>query len=86
MNAEKSLSLLLTLVLALGFSAAGTVFATDYTVNATSECTLADAISAANSDQAVGNSAMQGGGIFSQDGNLTLSHDTLTATRSLTTA
>ena len=32
MNAEKPLSLLLTLILLLGFSVAGTVFATDYTV------------------------------------------------------
>ena len=73
MNAEKPLSLLLTLILLLGFSVAGTVFATDYTVDATSGCTLADAISAANSDQAVGNcSAGSGSDTIYLSGDITL--------------
>ena len=55
MNTGKMLSLIATVFLLLGLSTAHTTFATDFTVNSTSACTLADAIKAANQDQPVGN-------------------------------
>ena len=54
MNARKPLSMLAALVLMLSLTTAQSALAATYAVSSGSACTLADAISAANKNQAVG--------------------------------
>ena len=76
MYAGKTLSVLVAFILVFGFAAAYPTFATDYTVDGASACTLADAINAANSDQAVGNCAAGSGhDTIYLSGDITLSTD-----------
>ena len=74
MNAGKTLTLLTAIFLVLGFAAAQPTFATDYTVDGSSACTLADAIKAANRDEAYGNCAAgSGDDTIYLSGDITLS-------------
>lgn len=74
MNPRKTFSLLAIIVLVLGIAAALPTFATDYTVDGNSACTLADAISAANGDKAVGSCAAgHGDDTIYLSGDITLS-------------
>ena len=54
MNTRIKLTIVATLLFALWLPAAQQTFAADFTVSATSDCTFADAIKAANKDEAVG--------------------------------
>ena len=87
MRSAKFRSLLTTLLLVLGLSSASTAYATDFTVSSSSECTLADAIQAANQDLAVGNCAAGDGDDIiyladniSLDANLPTVRSTITVT------
>ena len=72
MYTGKMLSALSTLLLLFALTANST-FATDYTVDANSGCTLADAINAANRDEAVANcGAGQGNDTIYLSGDITL--------------
>ena len=73
MKSGKMLSLIATAFLLLGLSTAHTTFAADFTVASNSACTLADAINAANRDEAVGNcSAGNGNDTIYVSGDITL--------------
>lgn len=87
MNAGKKRSLLATVILILGFSAALPTYATDYTVNGNSACTLSDAINAANGDKAVGNCAAgSGNDTIYLSGDVTLGADLPTIWTTITVA
>ncbi len=74
MNTGKLLSQLAAIVLILSFAAAIPTFATDYSVSSSSDCNLANAIKAANRDEAVGScSAGQGSDTIVVTSNITLS-------------
>ena len=73
MNTSKSLSLLATVALLLSFATALPTFATEFTVSSSSDCTLANAIKAANRDEAVGScDAGQGNDTIFVSGDITL--------------
>ena len=73
MRTRRILSVLAALFLMLPLSSTIRTFATDYTVDATTACTLADAVQAANGDQAVGNcSAGNGDDTIFLSGDITL--------------
>ena len=73
MRTRRILSVLAALFLMLPLSSTIRTFATDYTVDATTACTLADAVQAANGDQAVGNcSAGDGDDTIFLSGDITL--------------
>ena len=74
MSARKQLSLLAVLVLMLLLATTHTVLAAEYSVNSGSACSLADAIEAANQNQAVGG-CIAGGevDVIRLSGDITLS-------------
>ena len=79
------LSLLAVIILTLAFSTAIPTFATDYTVDGSSACTLPDAIKAANGDSAVGNCpAGAGHDTIYLSGDITLGADLPTISSQLT--
>ncbi len=61
MNARLHFPVLATLVVIMSLAITSPALATDYSVSASSDCTLADAISAANADDAVGSCAAGAG-------------------------
>ena len=84
MYTGKMLSALSTLLLLFALTTNST-FATDYTVDANSGCTLADAIKAANRDEAVGNcGAGQGNDTIYLAGDITLGVNLPTVQSNLT--
>ena len=73
MIVRKMLPLLTILIVVLSSRVAIPTFAADYTVSPTSDCSLADAIKAANRDEAVGNcGAGQGNDTIYLAGDITL--------------
>ena len=85
MNTGKSFSQLAAIVLVLALATALPTFATDYNVSSSSDCTFADAISAANSDEAVGSCpAGQGDDTIVLTSNITLGANLPDVTSTLT--
>ena len=74
MNWGKTVTALAIAILTWTMISAQTAFAADFTVSSNSDCSLADAISAANSDQGVGScGAGSGGDTIYVSGDITLS-------------
>ena len=85
MNAKQAFASLSCLFLFVIVFGARPTLATDYTVDANSACALADAISAANSDSAVGNCAAgSGADTIYLSGDITLAGNLPTITSSMT--
>ena len=85
MNTRSTLSIVASLFLLLSLSTAHLALATDFTVDANSACTLADAINAANGDQAVGNcDAGSGNDTIYLSGDLTLGGNLPTISSNMT--